>query len=597
MMNERLIIWLIVGPLLLAVVAPLIQAGLPRRGLPIHAIGHLVLLAAAVATFLLPTQSVIVAMQTGGLGVSLSLGAGRPVAAELTVAALLFLAISLASDQLARSSRHGVAFLSLLAIAQGAVNLVFLASDLLALYAGLAVLSLCLTVMIGLDFSDAGRDAGLRVLITLEAPAAVALASFWLIDAQTGTLDLAEVPSRIQSLGPTSALLLLLPILIALIARVALAPLQHWVVVGSRVGAAPVAVTIAALAVPVGGVVFARLVGIATLGNPDLLHALALLAALSAVLAGLGALWETNALGMLAYLAMAQVSLAAVGFATPDGLGAGAGWVGLGGGALALTLLGLGLTSAVRASRDTALARLSAERVGWLSAAAVTIGSLALAPVPPFATFEARAMLLSSLVLDGTNWGMLAALLTVLATFLVTIGALRLPLALVRSQSPETVGAAENADERPPRQKGRRRVRLAPASDASLPRAIDQLGDVAVALVGLIALNVLVGLVPVAWLAGLVGASLTTTPLSLHLACVVLVGVVVLVAVRAVDAPAALAGRLPVRATRGVQAILLRYHPERAVDPYLTFGFLLLHLGRLSATILDNTLGRLARAG
>ena len=93
-------------------------------------------------------------------------------------------------------------------------------------------------MMIGLDFSDTGGTHGLRVLITLEAPAAVALVSFWLIDAQTGTLDLTEVPARVQSLGPTNALLLLLPILIALVARVALAPLQHWVVVGSRVGAA-----------------------------------------------------------------------------------------------------------------------------------------------------------------------------------------------------------------------------------------------------------------------------------------------------------------------------------------------------------------------
>lgn len=598
-MIDRLLLWLIAGPLLLAVVAPMIQTGSPRRAAPVHAIGHLVLLVSAVAALLVPSQSVVVGVRGGGLGVPLGLSLNRPVVVELIVAAVLFLAISLASDKLARASRHGLAFLSLLAIAQGAVNLVFLATDLLTLYGGLAILSLCLTVMIGLDFSNAGRDAGLRVLITLEAPAAVALASFWLIDARTGTLSLVEVPGRIQSLGPTSALLLTLPVLIALIARVALAPLQHWVIVGSRVGAAPVAASIAGLAVPIGGVVFARLIGVATLGNPALLHAMALLAALSAVLAGIGTLWETNALGVLAYLAMAQVSLAAVGFATPGGLGDSAGWLGLGSGALALTTLGLGLTSAIRASRDTKLANLASGPVGWLSASAVALGSLALAPLPPFATFEARTMLLSSLVIDGTNWGILAALLTVLATFLVTVGALRLPLAIFRSAALEASPTTEVTEERPGLKKGKgKRTRLTPTSGARLPRRIDDLGEVAGVLIGLIALNALVGIVPLPWLTSLVGASAASTAgPTLSIVFTIVVGIVVLAAVRSVDVPSALVGRLPLKTTRGVQSLLQRYHPERAIDPYLACGSLLLLLGRISAAILDNTLGRLARAG
>jgi|GEM_PF-5491611 len=589
-MTERLIIWLIVGPLLLAVVAPMIQTSLEQWRLPIHAIGHVLLLVSAVATFRLPAQAVVVTIRGAALGGQLSLDSSRPVPAELTLVAVLFLAISLACDKLARASRHGIAFLSLLAVAQTAANLTFLAGDLLALYGGLVILSLSITVMIGLDFSNPGRDAGLRVLATLEAPSAVALASFWLIDAQTGTVNLAAVPSRIQSLGPATALVLVLPILIAVIARAALAPLQHWVIVGSRAGAAPVAVTIAGLAVPLGGVAFARLVDVATLGNLNLLHALAVLAALSACLAGIGAFWETSALGVLAYLAMAQVSLAVVGFATPNPWGPAAGWLGLASGAIALTTLGLGLTAAIRAVRATDLSRLSPNQIGWPTTAALAVGSLALAPLPGFAAFAARTILVGSLVADGTNWGLVAGLLTILATFVVTASALRVPVALTRNYAPETVKTKVRSLPRV----GKRARALAEA----LPREADELGNIGGVLVVLIILNALVGIVPVSWLGSLAGVSnpAPAAPL-LTLAVTVVLGAVTIIAVRSFEDPTAFADHLPRGMTRNLRAFLQRFHPERAIDPYLVFGYLLINLGRLSAALLNNTLGRLARSG
>ena len=79
-MTERLILWLVAGPLLLAIVAPMVQTGLPRRRVPIHAIGHLVLLGIAVAALLQPTQSVIVAVRGASLGVSLGFDLSSPVA-------------------------------------------------------------------------------------------------------------------------------------------------------------------------------------------------------------------------------------------------------------------------------------------------------------------------------------------------------------------------------------------------------------------------------------------------------------------------------------------------------------------------------------
>ena len=390
--------------------------------------------------------------------------------------------------------------------------------------------------------------------------------------------------------------MLLLPILIALVARVALAPLQHWVVVGSRAGAVPVAVSIAGP----GGSPRGRRLRPAGWDR----HARKPRAPPRPGAPGRGERRPGRRRGALGDERAGDASLPGHGAGQPRG-----GWLRDAGRSRCECRLGGAGKRRARADPawpglDVGDSRLAGYRAG---AALVPADRLAergrhhprqpRAVSAPAIRHLRRADHASEQSRPRRDeLGLLAALLTVLATFFVAVGALRLPLAMFRSEPAESPEAVD-ATEEPRRKAKRQRVRRASLAGTTLPRAIDDLGEVALTLVVLIGLNILVGIVPLSWLAGLTGASLAASDPTLATAFTILVGILVFVAVRSVDAPAALVGRLPLKTTRGVRAVLQRYHPERVVDPYLTFGFLLLLLGRLSATILDNTLGRLARAG
>ena len=185
-----------------------------------------------------------------------------------------------------------------------------LAGGLFALYLGLLLLSFSLVAMVGLDFAHGSASAALRVFATPEVPAAVALASFWLIDARAGTVVLADLARQAPWLSDGTSPLLVAPIVVALVARAGLAPFQQWVVTGCRAAAAPAAAGIAGLAVPLGGLVLTRVAGAAVPLDRQWLDALAFLGGFTALVAALGALRANTSLGWLGYAATAQVGFA-----------------------------------------------------------------------------------------------------------------------------------------------------------------------------------------------------------------------------------------------------------------------------------------------
>ncbi len=592
-MTSDVLLGMIVVPVLAALLTPLLGVLARRSASAFVAFAQLGVVALAISGARGAPASLVVGVRGGIVGLHLELALDRAAGLEVLVAALLFAAIGLFSQGFVRGARQATAFFALLLAEQAAVNLVLLASDLVALYVGLLLLSFSLTLMLGLDFAATGRSAALRVLATLEVPAAVALASIWLIDARAGTVALSDLPRLAPWLGRPSSLILLLPLVVALLSRAALVPFQQWVVVGCRSAAAPVAVSIAGVVVPLGGIALTRVVGAVSL-DPTWLQGLAALGALTALVAALGALRETTALGWLGYAAVAQAGFAALGFAgaTPDRQAAG--WLILVSGALALTLAGFGLALVARAHRGSHRVGLARFPGSLAASLAFGIGLLALAPLPSLPTFTARHLLLRSLLLEPPGGTLALAVLVVVATFLLAVSVWRC------ARGTSDAIAADAGPARWTTRAGTSSLRIAgrePANgDADTAPSVDA------ALVGLATLTVLLGILPLGWIVPATGLDrLLSIPAAGSLADVGVTALDSLTIVAALGT-AVVWERLAYRVQppKGMQHWLRwldrRIPFRQASDPYVVVGALVLGLGRASAVLLSQTLGRLVRA-
>jgi len=586
-MTSHLLPWLIAGPVLATLVVPALGAIYPTGRSSLYTLAHvgtLVLVALALAAG--PTSSVV-EVRSGPLGIQLGLTLDRATGGALILTALLLLAVSWFSQTYVRGARHGTVFLSLLLLEQAAVNLTLLAGDLLALYAGLLALSFALMLMIGVDFGSAGGAAALRVFATLEVPAALAFVGFWMIDARAGTLSLSDLPHDANWLSAPTSWALLLPIVVALVSRAGLTPLQNWVVAGCRAAAAPAAAAIAGVALPVGALVLSRLAGVAIPLDSSWLHGLLLLAGATAIVGGIGALRERTALGWLGYLAIGQVGLASLGFLVDTPVGPLDGWIALASSAVAITLVAMAIGLAIRTARHDRIdapVHLPRNSVAWWS---FLVGLASLAPLPPFTTFSARRLLLASLLNDGSAWSMLAAMAVVAGTILLTTAIGRVFLELVHDrwsdQTPSTIDGTPH-----------RRERVAGAWPPGGARPKRSIPDGRAALAILAAVLVAFALIPLTWLTSPLGVTppLPTPGASLPSTVLLLFAIVV--------APClgylALGRSQPEHSSYLLARIGRRVRLDVALDPYVLIGGALLALGRLSAATLDQTLGRLARA-
>jgi formate hydrogenlyase subunit 3/multisubunit Na+/H+ antiporter MnhD subunit len=571
-MSSQLLFAIVGGPILAALLAPIVRliAGRSRSGFSTYCLlAHVVILGCAVLAVRAVVSRGALRAAVARLGPAGTFSLDRASGEEVLVAAVLFLALSAFGADLLGGARHGGAFLGLLFVEQAAVNLVLVADNLLGLYAGLVALSLSLMLLIGLDFAAPGGSAALRVFATLEVPAVVALAQIWVGDPRLATIALSNLGSEMHGAAP-AALLVGVPVAVALASRAGLTPLQHWVVVGCRAAAAPVAVAIAAIALPVGGIVVARILESGAV-DPSWLQVAGALGALTALVAAAGALRERTGLGWLAYAAVAQVGLAVVGFALGTPAGSEAGWLTLGSGAVAITLAGLAFARRVRPGAASGRLARAGNVEGWAARIAFGLGYASLVPLPPLASFAARRALVGALLADNSAVGRLALASVLVATFALA--------AAVWPVLVETV----SLDVTP------RTARVSLRSGWSVGGALTLLAG----------LTFLTGVVPRSWLVVLAASSPPVVDRFGDLAAALLVSLALGVAIGwrwlAVAGPRADLPRL-----RGSWAVVValaqRARLGAALDPYLLVGGVLLGLGRLSALLLNNTLGRLVRA-
>ncbi len=584
-MTSNLMVWLVAAPALATVAIPALGAIYPNWRGSLFILAHVGSLALAVLALVEGPARVLVEIRRGSVDVQLGLVQDQATGLALVIAALLLLAVGLFSRGYIGGVRLGTTFRSLLLLEQAAVNLVLLAGDLLALYAGLLILSFALMLIVGIDFNMAGGAAALRIFTTVEVPAALAFVGFWLIDARAGTLALSDLPRGATWLSYPSSWALVLPIVVALASRAGLVPLQNWVVAGCRAAVAPGAIALASVALPVGCTVLARVAGPAIPLDQSWLHGLMLLGVATAIVGGIGALRESTTLGWLGYLAVGQAGLATVGLMSGTPGGSQAGLINLASAALAVALVGMGMGLATRATQQAQLAALAHLPRNHLARVALPLGLLVLAPLPPFINFTALRLLLASL-LDGSAWGWIVVVLALAGEILLATATWRVVLDLIGGPS---TNAADDGGTL-----GTNMPSASPAWTAtgSVPKD-GRTWDMAGALAGLTTLVVVLGLIPTAWLADVIGVPLQQPSPGANILATVLA------LLGTTSAPIVLRAALRWHPPEGVALLLARLSrpgkSEIALDPYVLVGGVLLTMGRLSAVTLNQTLGRLAR--
>lgn len=584
-MTSNLMVWLIAAPAVATLAIPAIGAICPRRRGLLFILAHIICLALSVWALATGPARLLVEIRRGSVDVQLGFVQDEVTGLALVIAALVLLILGLFTREYVARARLGTAFQSLLLLEQAAVNLVLLAGDLLALYTGLVLLSFALILIVGIDFKSAGSAAALRLVATVEVPAAVAFVGFWLIDARAGTLALSELSHSGVLRSYTSSWMLVVPIVIALVSRAGLVPLQNWVVAGCRAAVAPGAIALAGVALPVGGTVLARLAGEAIPLDPSWLHGLTLLGTATVIVGGVGALRESSALGWLGYLAAGQVGLAAIGLTSGSAGGRQAGLFELVSAALATTLVGMGIGLAIRATQQSHLAAIASLPRDHRARAALLLGLLALAPVPPFACFTSLRLLMASLLDDAPGWGWIVAGLTLIGETLLAAAVSRVVLDLIEGPSIDAADVGQGS------QTDRLGARAWPPTSAvskdDLPWEVT--GALAIAAL----LIVLLALAPIPWLSSALktplqqpsfGADLVATTLAL---LTIAGALTTQYGLRHWRPPA----HLVWLATRVYRQGKL----DLALDPYVLVGGIVLAVGRLSAVTLDQTLGRLAR--
>jgi NADH-quinone oxidoreductase subunit L len=192
----------------------------------------------------------------------------------------------------------------------GSMLVLLLADNLLLLYLGWEAVGLCSYLLIGFWYHDPanGRAARKAFIVTRIGDTALAIGIF-LLFLNLGTLHIQELMQRAQQLwSPNSGLAIAAAALLlgGAIGKSAQVPLQIWLP-DAMAGPSPVSALIhAATMVTAGVYLIARTNGLFSLA-PVVLSAVAIIGAVTLLLAGFSALVQSDIKRVLAYSTMSQI--------------------------------------------------------------------------------------------------------------------------------------------------------------------------------------------------------------------------------------------------------------------------------------------------
>ena len=321
------------------------------------------------------------------------------IAATLALAALLSVR-SIDRDRVPRAEYH-----ALLLLASTGMMLAVSALDLLTLYLGLELMTLCSYILVGITVEKpTSNEAAIKYFLLASFDSALLLYGISLTYGATGATDFAAIASVLveRGLGGNPLLLVAMGLVtVGLAFKIAAVPLHAWAPDAYQGASAPVAAFLAAGSKAAGLAALGR-VGLVAFGSQANVLSVVLLglAALSILVGSIVALSQTNMKRLLAYSSIAHAGYALLGLiaGTPEGVSATMTYAFF---YVFMTLGAFGVVIALgeRGENLDGYQGLAAQRPG--TAALMLLFLLSLTGIPPTAGFAAKFVVILSAVRAG----------------------------------------------------------------------------------------------------------------------------------------------------------------------------------------------------
>lgn len=192
----------------------------------------------------------------------------------------------------------------------GAMLMLVLADNLLLLYFGWEGVGLCSYLLIGFWYKDPANGAAARkaFIVTRVGDTAMAIALFLLVQ-HTGSLQLSTVLAKAQELwsaGDPTVVLIAFLLLGGAVGKSAQLPLQTWLP-DAMAGPTPVSALIHAATMVTAGVYLVARTNVLFILSPSAQAAVAIVGAVTLLLAGCSAFVQTDIKRVLAYSTISQI--------------------------------------------------------------------------------------------------------------------------------------------------------------------------------------------------------------------------------------------------------------------------------------------------
>jgi NADH-quinone oxidoreductase subunit N len=294
---------------------------------------------------------------------------------------------------------------ALLLLAATGMMLAVSAHDLLPLYLGLELMTLCSYILVGIRIAKpTSNEAAVKYFLLGSFASALLVYGISLTYGATGTTDFTAIASALSGAGQGRNVLLLLAIgLVAagLAFKIAAVPLHAWAPDAYEGASAPVAAFLAAGSKAVGLAALGRVCLVAYGSETQLLSLiLAGFAGLSIIVGSIIALSQTDMKRMLAYSSISHAGYALLGLiaGTPEGTSATMMYAFF---YVFMTLGTFGVVIALgeRGEKLDGYRGLAAQRAG--TALLMLIFLMSLTGIPPTAGFAAKFVVILSVVRSG----------------------------------------------------------------------------------------------------------------------------------------------------------------------------------------------------
>ena len=342
---------------------------------------------------------------------------------KVLIAAALALVALLSVKRVDAEHVRPAEYHALLLLASTGMMFAASANDLLTLYLGLELITLCSYILVGITVDrPASNEAAIKYFLVGSFASALLLYGIALAYGATGATDFAAIAAALSAAGDQGNQLLLLGAICLLAAglafKIAAVPFHAWAPDAYQGASTPVAAFLAAASKVAGLAALGRVCLVAFASEARMLSAvLAGLAALSIIVGSVVALSQTNMKRLLAYSSIAHAGYALLGFVagTAEGASATMTYAFL---YVFMTLGAFGVVIALdrRGERVDGYQGLASQRP--VTAALMLLFLLSLTGVPPTAGFAAKFVVILSAVRSGhLALAVLAAVCSVVSAF------------------------------------------------------------------------------------------------------------------------------------------------------------------------------------